>query len=247
MRVGMAQGEMQSNSTRRWGPIVYLAGVLLGLALAIIAVWGDYEAMAYYEEGAGYDRFGGLSCPVLMSLSEAGRISATFDNSSTQVIQPYYEVDISATSSTRHMEDQLTVPARSSSAISWSVDANDVNLGSLILIKMDVLPVAGYSTREATCGIVVMHLGRLSGSAAFALWLGASLLAMVVGLVSRETGGEQPGTRDLNLQNGMRAAGVTTLLAMLFGLLGLWLIGTILAALTFLLLVILLRYTAPQS
>jgi hypothetical protein len=234
---------MQSNSRRTWGSIVYLLGVLLGLGLAIVTIWGDYEANAFYDQGAGYQRFGGLSCPVLMSRSETSTVSATFDNSDNQVFQPYYEVDIAATASTRHMEDQLTVPAKSSKSVSWTVGANDINLGSFILIKMDVLPTAGFSTREATCGIVVMNFGEVPGRLVFGAWLGASLVGMALGLVLRESGSERLSTKATNLRNGMRAAGITTLLALLTGLMGLWLIGVLFVAMTILLLVILLNFT----
>jgi hypothetical protein len=236
---------MQTMSKRTWGSILYLLGVLLGLGLAIITIWSDYEAHAFYEEGAGYDRFGGLSCPVLMSLSEVSTISATFDNNDDQAIQPYYEVDIAATASTRHMEDQLTVPAKSSKTVSWTVSAADINLGSFILIKMDVLPVAGFSTREATCGIFAMNLGGLPGKLVAGAWLGASLLGMVIGLGLRETGEEPLSSKAKNLRNAMRAAGITTLLALLAGFMGVWLIGVLFVAITILLLVISLNFTGP--
>ena len=42
----------------------------------------------------------------------------------------------------------------------WTVDAHDIDLGNFILVKVDVLPVAGYRTREATCGILVVPLAR---------------------------------------------------------------------------------------
>jgi len=233
---------MQTNSRKKWGTAIFLAGVLLGLGLAIAAAWGDYEAMAYYDEGAGYAHFGGLKCPTLMSLSETGTVSGIFDNNTDEAIQPYYQVDIAATASTRHMEEQITVPARSSKTVRWTVDANDINLGSFILVKLDVLPVAGYSTREATCGIVVMNLGGLHGEVAFGLWLAVSLLGIATGLVLREAGSEPPTGSALSLRNGLRATGIITLLAMLSGIMGLWLIGLILSALMFLLLVVLLRY-----
>jgi hypothetical protein len=234
---------MQSNTRRTWGSILYLLGVLLCLGLAIVTIWGDYEANAFYDQGAGYARFSGLNCPVLMSRSETNTVSATFENSDNQAIQPYYEVDIAATASTRHMEDQLTVPAKSSRSVSWNVNANDINLGSFILVKMDVLPTAEFSTREATCGIVVMNFGEVPGRLVFGAWLGAALLAMVVGLVLRESGGELLSSKAMNLRNGLRAAGITTLLALLTGLMGLWLIGVLFVAITFLLLVILLNFT----
>jgi hypothetical protein len=232
---------MQTRPRRILGTIIFLAALLLALGLAIVAIWGDYEALSYFYTGAGYASFSGFSCPVMMSRSEVASVSARFDNPGNDEIQPYYEVDISGTAATRHLENQMPVPAHASRTVQWTVDANDIDIGSFVMVKMDVLPVGGYSTREATCGIVVFNLMGSSGDKVLWWTLAASLIGMVLGLGLREGKDQAIPGANMNLRNGMRAAGVAALLAMLTGFMGWWLIGVVFCAMTILLLAILLR------
>src|SRR5512140_1031603 len=102
---------MQTNARRKWGNTLFLGSLMLGLILAVTATWADYEAMSYYFNGAGYDTFGSLNCPVLMSRSETATVSATFDNPDNSEITPYYKVDIESTANVREVQRQITVPA----------------------------------------------------------------------------------------------------------------------------------------
>jgi hypothetical protein len=218
-----------------------LLGVALGIGLAGLAVWGDFEAMSYFYTGAGYAGFSGLKCPALMTRDETVTISATLDNPGNQPIEPYYQVDISGIAGLRHLENQVTVPPHSSKTVQWAVGAEDIDLGSFVMVKMDILPMAGYSTREATCGMAVLNLGGLSGGQAVGWSLGLSLLATVLGLVIREAGPVPIGGKELSLRNAMRATGILTCAALFAALSGWWLFGFLFGALTLLLLVIMLR------
>jgi hypothetical protein len=235
---------MQTKSKHALGNVIFLVGMFIGLGMAIAAVWGDFEGMSYFYNGAGYDSFGGLICPVLMSRSDVSSVSASFDNPTDQEIKPYYKVNVSGRSTLRQIEDQVTVPAHGSRSVEWTVDANDIDLGYFIIMKMDVLPVAGYSTREATCGIIVLSLMGLTGGQIFGWALAASLLGIVLGLGLRESGNEIATGKALSFRNGMRAAGVAVSLAMLTGFVGSWLIGIVFCAISILLLIILLQFAA---
>jgi hypothetical protein len=233
---------MQTNSTRTSGTIIFVLAVLISLGLAIAAIWGDYEAMSYFYNGASYEMFDGLQCPVLMSPSEVATVSARFDNPDAEEIMPYYRFRVDGLTATRDIEAQIRVPPHGSATAQWTVDANDVNLGFFVLIKLNVLPIAGFPTREATCGIMVLNLLSLRGGPLLGLALGASLLGIVVGLGLRERGSGVLRPRELSARNGLRATGITALLAMLAGFMSWWLIGLLFCAATILLLVIMLSY-----
>jgi hypothetical protein len=233
---------MPTKSTRATGTIIFVLAVLIGLGLAIAAIWGDYEAMSYYYNGASYEMFGGLQCPVLMSPSEVATVSARFDNPDSEEINPYYRLRVDGLTATRNIEAQIQVPAHGSATAQWTVDSNDVNLGFFVLIRLNVLPVARFSTREATCGVMVVNVLGLRGGPLLGLALSASLLGIVVGLGLRERGSGVLRPREVSARNGLRAAGVTALLAMLAGLMSWWLIGLLFCAVTILLLVIMLSY-----
>jgi hypothetical protein len=233
---------MRTISKQALGTIIFLAGLLVGLALAGAAIWGDFEGMSYFYTGAGYPAFNGLRCPVLMTRGEAARVTAKFDNPSDEEIQPYYQVQVSGLAAVRSFENQVAVAPHASKTVEWTVDSNDVDLGRFIMIDMQVLHVAGVSTRESTCGIMVLGFPGLSGSQVLGAALAISLVGLALGLALREGRVEAIPGRDMTARNGMRAAGVAVSLAMLAGLMGSLLIGILFCAVTVLLLVILLRY-----
>src|SRR5512141_2211752 len=128
---------MQSKSALIWGTIIYAAGLLLALGLALTAIWGDFEAMSYFHTGATYGPFSGLHCPVLMTQADQAQISATFDNSTGKTIEPYYQVKISGPLG-RDFEKQISLAPHSSTKIQWSVNAADEDLGWFVMTKITV-------------------------------------------------------------------------------------------------------------
>ncbi len=109
------------------------------------------------------------------------------------------------------------------------------------MVKVDVLPFAGNPARESTCGMLVLELGGLSGGQILGWGLGLSLLGMIAGLSLSETAPEALNGKRRSLQNGLRAAGVLTLLALLTALMGWWLPAVVFWAVTILLLTVLGR------
>lgn len=223
------------------GGVIFLLGVVLGLGLALVAVWGDYEGFSYFNSGAGYPAFNGLACPILMTRSEKSVVTADFKNSTGQGFEPYYEVSISGPGSLRKLEGQLSVPAHTAKSIQWTVDAGDIDLGFFVFVDMQVLPVAGYSTREDTCGIMVLDLTGLTGSQLFGLTLAASLIGMVLGLGLWENNARLNINHYTNRHRALQAQGIAVLLALLTGLIGLWAAGLIFCVIAILLLMINLR------
>jgi hypothetical protein len=235
---------MESASRHRIGTILFIVGIACGLALALSAIWGDFEAMSYFYTGAGNESFDGLRCPIIMSATSTASVSSTFDNPTEAEIQPYYEVTVSGITGPRAFEGQLAVPAHSSKSVGWQVDAGDIDLGYFVMVKVKVLPVADHSTREATCGILVLTIGGLSGPTLLGIALTLSLLGIVSGLTLRELEERTRSGKAVHQQNALRALGVITLLAMLAGLMGWWGIGLICCAVSILMMVISLRVAA---
>ena len=232
---------MQTASRKRAGTAIFLVGLVLGLGLAIAAIWGDFEGMSYFSSGAGYDQFGGLHCPILMGRADIATIAVAFDNPTSREIEPYYKAEVSGVAASRTLEGQVPVAPHSSRSVQWTVDANDVDLGFFIMVKIDVLPFAGNPTREATCGIIVANVAGLTGDQMLGWSLGLSLAGMVIGLGIREGSDQMAAGKDLSVRNGLRAAAVAVCLAMLTGFAGWWLIGLIFCAITILLVPILLK------
>jgi hypothetical protein len=232
---------MSTKPVHALGGAIFLLGVLLGLGLALVAVWSDYEGFSYFNSGAGYPAFNGLVCPILMTRSEKSVVTAYFKNSTDQEFEPYYEVAISGSVSSRKLEGQLAIPPHTTNTIQWKVDSTDIDLGFFIFVDMQVLPVAGYQTREDTCGIMVLDLIGPTGGQVFGLTLATSLLGMVLGLGLWENNARLNINRYTNRHRALQAQGLAVLLALLTGLVGLWAAGLIFCVLAILLLVINLR------
>ncbi len=232
---------MQTKSKYTIGSIVFFLGIFIGLALAVAAIWGDFEGLSYYYTGATYGQFSGLHCPILMTRSETGTITAAFNNSSNQESEPYYEMEIGGLLP-RKFEDQLSVPPHATKSVQWTVDANDIDLGFFIFAKIDILPDAIYSSREATCGIVVLNVPGLTGGQIFALTFVASLMGMLIGLGLWEKANKPLMGSSLNQWRAMQAMAISVLLAMFIGFMGWWGPGILLCAITVLLLVISLQF-----
>jgi len=234
---------MKTNSLRILGGVIFLLGFFLGLALALSAIWSDFEGFSYFNTGAGYQSFNGLVCPILMTRSEKSVVTADFENPSGQEFEPYYEVAISAPGSSRKLEGQLSVPAHAARSVQWTVDANDIDLGFFIFVDVQVLPVAEYSTREGTCGIMVLDLPGMTGGQVFAWTLAASLIGLVLGLGLWENAAGSTNDRYRNRHRIFQALGIMVLLALLASIIGLWAAGLFFCILAVLLLVICLRQT----
>ncbi|HEX2696344.1 MAG TPA: hypothetical protein VHM28_01460, partial [Anaerolineales bacterium] len=176
---------MSDRTTRTPSNILYLLGVLLGLALAVLAIWAAFEGQSYFFTGATHEPFYGLHCPIFMTRPETGTITATFDNPSDQEMQPYYEVEISGPLA-RKFENQLSVPTYQSKTVEWTVDANDIDLGSFIFVQMQILPDGTHRTRQAVCGIFVLNVPGATGDTIFTLALILSLAGIVVGFTIQD-------------------------------------------------------------
>jgi hypothetical protein len=76
--------------------ILYVVGLIAGLALTLMATWGDLEAAFY-----GFDRTGGLrlssmSCPIVMNDTETSSFTIKINNSSDRNLSPSVKTDVSS-------------------------------------------------------------------------------------------------------------------------------------------------------
>jgi hypothetical protein len=185
---------------------------------------------------------------VLLSEAEVGVVSARFANPTDTAIEPYYTVEISGLPASRQLEGHVIVPPGHTEDAVWTVDARDIDLHPLILVKLDALPVLGYRTREATCGILVFPFPGVSGATALFLVVIASVMCMLTGMFVPVVG-ISPGEalrfdREASMASRrlVQTLGIASALAVLLGLAGWWLPALVLCAVNLLLLVISLRY-----
>lgn len=223
----------------------FFLGVVLGLAVTIIAIWNNTEATNYYFTGATHTTFHGLRCPLTIAPTEKGIVTAVFDNPNDQEDVYYYRVQISNnTSSARTIEDQIAVPSHQSKSVQWTVDANDVDLRFFILMKITILPNAFHPTQEAVCGILVANVSGLTGAQGYGNALILSVLGIVVGLgIWQQTGNKA--NRDL--QRLVQALGFVVLFALVAASMKWWAAAIALSVIAVLLLVISIRFAIDRA
>jgi len=211
--------------TRMLGVLIFSLGVLAGLSLTIAAVWADFEAVFYGFDKIGDARLPSLKCPVLMTKSETGMISATFKNASDRSIEFMTRADISGFSRIRSERSMLTLAPGESKQLDWTVTSEDIDLGRFVFAKVSNYPAYQMTFREATCGIVVLDLPGWSGMQVFTLFFTICLLGILVGYSSWElTTGSMEG-HTIDITRAMKFLGILVLLGLLISMQGSWLVG----------------------
>jgi len=221
---------------------IFFLGASLGLALAVLIIWNQMEAIHYYFNGAKYEPFNGLRCPLMIAPTEKGIATAAFNNPTNRDIKFFYRVEISGTVSARQIEDQIAVAPHQTKSVQLSVDINDVDLGFFIFVKVNILPNSLHRAEQAVCGIMVTNILALAGNHIPPAALSLSFLGMAIGLAL----GQQTSTKeDRNTARVTQALGILVLLTLLAAALGWWLAGIALSAVTLLLLLISARFAFP--
>ena len=226
---------MNTRPLRIFSGTVFFLGVVIGFTLAVITIWNRLEAVRYFFTGATYEPFNGLWCPVMISPNEKGILTARFKNPRDQEDNFFYRAEISGDISTRQVEGQLAVLPHQTKNIQFTVDENDLDLLFFIFVKMRILPNALHRAQEAVCGIIIVNFLGLTGTQISTTAFSLSFLGIAIGLGLWQKTGTNA---DENIRRAMQALGLAVLLTMFAGLLGWWIAGLALAAITALLIII---------
>jgi hypothetical protein len=223
------------------GYVIFYLGVILGLALAAIAVWNRTEAISYFFRGAKLEPFNGLRCPAFIAPTETAAITVDFKNPANEEDTFFYRIEVSGAPSTRRIADQITVPPHKTKSTQVTVDAKDVDLLFFIFTRINTSPGPLHSAQEAVCGMMVVNLMGLTGAQLSTIAICLSFLGMATGLSLWQRTITRAGA---TMQRLMPTIGLVVLLALLSGALGWWMAGMALLVIAILLMVISLRFAA---
>ncbi len=233
------------------GALLFSLGLLLGIALASVAVWGDLEAALFDTSSAQGERLASLSCPVLITRGETGRVSATFSNPGPVPEERAVRIRVSARHVTLMREESVRTPLAPGAAqrLSWPIDARDAAFGGLlILARVSALRQSAFlPAQTGSCGILVVDLPLVSGNAVVIGWLLLSLAGMIGGGWLWLAGHARRTWQTRRAVYLMAALGIVALLAIVVGLLGMWALGVLVLALILLLLVAVLAQMILQD
>ena len=208
---------------RLLGVLLFMIGILLGVALMGAAAWGDIEAIFY-----GFDTIGGkplstLKCPVLMTTGETAKISVRIKNPTKQTIEPVLRADISQPGVFRQEMTQLSLAPGETKQVDWMVTKEDVDLRFFVLVKAYAYAISTLPFREATCGILILDLPGLTGSQILATALALMLLGIITGLLLWQSSSKPLFGRRLDAAWAMCSLAGVVLLGVFSALMG-WLL-----------------------
>lgn len=157
-----------------------LAGLFIGLLLALLAVWADYESTSYGFMKRANAPLRGLSCPAFLGKSEGGVISIKVSNSTDGPLSPSVRTEISTSQFPDSQLEFLQLGPGESAVVQRTVGPENIDLGFFIFVSAATFSMYPTPDRENTCGIVVLPL-ETGGSLIMTLGSIVSILLMSIG------------------------------------------------------------------
>ncbi len=227
---------------RSLGTFLFMAGILLGMALAAAASFAGVEAQFYGFESIYGAKLKTVHCPVLMTTAHPTQVRATVSNPGDQPVNMLVTTDLSSPGLIQTTEEVVALAAHEKKPLEWTVTSQNVDLGFLILAQVSTSPNYAQPARQGTCGIVVLNVPGLTGNELFTLALVASLLFIVAGAVLMELNSPPMAGRKLSPTIAMRFLGIMTLAGMFTSFIGGWLPGIVFLVVAVLGLVVILAF-----
>jgi hypothetical protein len=219
------------------GVFIFAVGAVLGIAFYGGAAWADLEAFLFHVESDADASLGSLSCPVVITSTESGTLSATFTNPMERPINPPVRTHISEGFVTlmRRIDDRPSLEPGERQRLEWTVTADDAAYGYLILARVFVKYPYPLPARTAACGVLVIDLPGWTGSQVTALVVAASFLCMLGGVGLRVAVNRPLSGRILDATRAMMALAVVVLLGTISSFVGWWLLSGLLLMIALLL------------
>ncbi|MEI7844727.1 MAG: hypothetical protein WCK35_02885 [Chloroflexota bacterium] len=232
--------ENRSSHKRVIGILIFAIGILLSAGLTAVLTWANFEAEFYGFHRFTSDRLSGLTCPLVLTLSETGTIQIDIFNSTGKTIDPIIRID----TSTHGAADTLQIPLHllpgQSEHLKHTINADNVDLGNFIFVKVYRYPSYPLPAAESTCGTMILDLPFLNGAQIYLLWLTLCLSAFPLGIwlwSPRE---------DERIFNAAKAAALFALSGLLLSVQVGWALGLFCLILTILLSIVILQQATPR-
>ena len=165
--------------------ILYSAGLILALVVAIIGFWPELEATLFDPSTSADQSLNTLRCPMVITPSDTATISAIFTNPLERPIQFLVRTHISQEYSTllREFNHKVALEVGESEQLVWEISVDDAVYNRLVFARVRSLRSSQIPSREQTCGILVVTVPGLTGGEIVAGLLIISLFGLVSGSV----------------------------------------------------------------
>ena len=207
---------------------LYLFGILLGMSLAVMATWADFEAAFYGFSKRAQVPFSGLSCPILMTRDETQTVRVKFTNTSGQPVTPSIQTELSTTLEPDAKLEFFDLAPGESLQVERTINVENIDLGRFVFAKALVFSAYPIPDQENTCGVYILST---HGNGTVIL-----IVASIVSVISIAAGSFLLSRDSLPLKR-MRPLffiALVTVLAMFFSFLGWWIQASLMLTLVIL-------------
>jgi len=217
--------------------LIFAIGILVGTILVAITAWGDLEAAMFDTTVKADGSISFLNCPVMMTTSEISTVSASFTSTHVRPIERRVRIHISDGHLTLMREEKASLPMApgKTEKISWVVSPEDAAFDQWILVRVYMFPSVTLSSKDGTCGILVIDSPYLTGSQILIAGYTTSLLFMAIGLALWSHNNKPLNIKHNSTLRGLFFLAGNTVIGMIVSYLGWFLFGIISIALTLLL------------
>jgi hypothetical protein len=221
------------------GGLILITGIILGFVLTSVMVWGDLEA-SLFTSGMRADRnLSTLKCPIVITTSETGKITATLKNPTEKTLERYLIANVSEgyASLVREIRTKLPIPPAEKRKVEWKIYPEDAAFDDrVILFRVYINPRHPHPSLGANCGVVRVDLQGITGNQIVASTAFLAFSSIGFGAVLIELGHRSSQKRSRNVINsGYVLAGII-LAAGILSYFGMWILGIGLLAIAVLLL-----------
>jgi hypothetical protein len=181
-------------TTRLFGYLIFLIGVLLALAFSGLALWVNLEGLAFwgYPESISYDpdlttyaEISGLKCPVLLTDGEKGVMRITVTNPNEFTITTHMAAHISKLGEDENMLRRArtaTLLPGEETEFRWQITTDNTIFDHMILGRVFLRLTSGHSpSRTKSCGTISLNLWGLESKQLLILVTSLSIGLILLG------------------------------------------------------------------
>jgi hypothetical protein len=159
------------------GSLIFAVGILAGLGLSGWFAWGGVEASLFVASTG--DTTLKLACPLMLTASEKGIVSADFGNPTDEEIFPTVRFDVRRGDQVREVSTVLDQMPGQGKKLQWEVSSADNTYGVFIMVNVYESRQRNFLSRQGSCGILLLPFSRLPGKTAITL-LYLFIMGMIV-------------------------------------------------------------------
>jgi hypothetical protein len=216
----------------------FAIGVLLGAIIVAVNSWGDLEAAMFDTTVRADGSISYLNFPAMMTTSEISSVvAASFISTHVRPIERRVRIHVSDGHLTFMREEKASLPTTpgKTEKLQWAVSPEDAVFDKWVLVRVYMFPSATLSSKDGSCGILVVDFPYFTGGQIMTAGYIASLLSLSIGLALWSANNKPLVLMRNSTSRGMLFLAGNTVIGMIVSYLGWWIFGILSIALTILL------------